>query len=349
MSLTMGMVNRDKNIQPKAYKSKPGVLLPVFWSMGFLISSLTFFLLTGCQSNSGIMQPYDTSQPSRTTVGSSDDTSTYINTATNTPFPEANLTEPPASVWEALTVNLYSEVINPNWILFGAQDEEINLRARNKVYDGVFSIAITPKKTNSQILFLLDKNRSEIYPRSQVHGFRFKLNPGDYSLDLSNLKISILGGDGEYTYIDPEKIETLDIIELVISNSNLFIDPYSLMIPQNNWVDIIIWLDTPMTASEFEYILGLQILIADQFQKTIYLDDIQLIISGSKPLPTQVPPSITPTITPTPTSTLTPTPTNTNTPITVRFSPTPTKTPKPEKTKDSPVQPTDEPTPIPLP
>lgn len=268
-------------------------------------------------------------------------------TATPKPTRLPSLTPNPAiplfSLRDAGKVTIYSDGFNPNWFFTTTQGEDANPRSRILVYNGLFSLAITPQKSGSHVFFLVQTNSEQVYPRAQVHGFQFRLNPGTHPLPISDLSVSILGNQEQVEIRDPLTLgESLD--QFIFTDAYVYIPDANPSIPPNTWTEVVVWLDDPISAPEFDYITGLSIRRQEAFMQTFFLDDVQLIVAGSKLLPTQAFPTdiFIPTNVPSETPTITPSPTRTPIPTTPRWSPTPTRTEKPEvikPPKDTPVPP----------
>ena len=317
------------------------------WHLGLIISSLIFLLLSSCKSSPSDANLTGTDPPTSTLP-------VYTETPTGTPIPTLSPSPPPnredfyTLPTDILTITLYSDSFNPNWMLYGAQDEEINPNANTQVHHGLFSIEVTPKKSTSDLYFLLREGTRDLFPRPQIYGFRFKLNPGETPLDLSQLVVGILGGSKESEILDPEELAITTELP-IIPATNLSIPGSNPIIPPNTWSDVIVWFDDSIPDPVYDYILGLYIRKEQTFLQTFFLDDVQLVVYSNQPLATRKPPTATPmntypaTVTPTPT--LTPTPTWTRPPY---FTPTPSKTIKPVKPEKTEKPTKDPPTPPPV-
>jgi hypothetical protein len=291
-------------------------------------------LISGCKSQKTPNPPVESELPTLTIANFFDQANTATPRPTRKPTATPDPAVPPFSLREAKKVTLYSDGLNPNWGFIGIQGEDVNPRSRILVYNGLFSLAITPKKSDSQVFFMVREDSDEVYPRPQVHGFQFRLNPGTHPLALTDLAIHILGSQ--------EQVETRDLKELgedleqvVFNQVYVYIPDAGESIPPNAWTEVVVWLDDPVTAPQFDYITGLSIARSEAFLQTYFIDDVQLIVAGTKLLPTQEIPTaiVIPTNVPSETPTITPTATRTPVPATAYFTPTPTRTEKPDKPK----------------
>ncbi len=317
-------------------RSHPAVHFPLVWLL-----VLIALLGSGCQGRKNAQAQIVTDPQTPTITQFIDQAQTPTPSPSSVPTDTPNPGNFPFSIQEATKVAIYSDIINPNWGLVTTQSEETNPRSRTPVYNGLFSLSITPKKSGSQVFFMVQQDTDEVYPASQVHGFRFFLNPGSQSIPLSELSIHILGSQEQVETRDPQELGPV-LDGLIFNNAQIHFSNASDAIPPNTWTEVVVWLDDPLTTPQFDYVTGLSIERKEAFLQTFFIDDLQLIVAGSTSLPTPIWPTATavPPDIPTDTPTLTPSPTRTPISITPTFTPTNTKPPK-----DTKVPPTQEPQP----
>lgn len=330
-------------ILPKNQKSSGKPSLISLGGFGLLMI-LGMMLLSSCQYsldkdlNISTGQPYPTIVRANGTRFTSTPQPNQLSSSNNSP---ATL---PFSLLEAAKISLYSEGFNTNWMILGAQNEDINPRTTNPVHNGLLSIDITPNKTDSQIFLVVRDSTDESYPRTQIHGFRLWLNPGTNPLALSDLAVGILGSNNKFEFPNPKNPAALPQYP-IFTQVYIYAPDADPVFPANTWTEMVIWLDDLGGPPQYEYIMGFTIQRKDTFRKTFFIDDIQLILSGSGPLPTQKPATATASNTPYLTATATPTNTPTATRAAPRYSPTPTPTEKAAATKAPPPADTKEPLP----
>lgn len=334
---------------PSQNKKFPCKYNLVYWGWFGLLMILGIMLLSSCQySLDKVLLDKDlnisTGQPYPTIVRVTEKGVTatlapnQLSSSNNSP---ATL---PFSLVEAAKISIYSEGFNTNWMILGAENEDINPRTTNPVHNGLFSIDITPNKADSQIFLIVRDSTDESYPRAQIHGFRLWLNPGNNPLALSDLAVGILGSNNKYEFPNPKNPAALPQSP-IFTQVYIYAPNADPVFPANTWTEMVIWLDSLGDPPQYDYIMGFTIQRRDTFRKTFFIDDIQLILTGSGQLPIQKPATATASQTPFLSATPTPTNTPTNTPAAPRYTPTPTPTEKVEKTKAPPPKDTEVPPP----
>jgi hypothetical protein len=269
-------------------------------------------------------------------------------TRTITQVPITDTATPIATPIELSSLTIYSEELNPNWGLISGNDEEINLRAQAKSFDGFLSLAIIPTKSFSNVDFIVKEQTKQLYPLNRITGIRFWVFPEDYAIFPEDLGLEIQGSN-RYPYYFKDDPSLTVIGSPGDSNTRLSAFGYRQPFPENTWTLVTVrWEDFSETL-DFENIVGFSLINDSGFLQTIYLDLVELILANGESIPTRAP-TATNTATPEPThtATITPTPSATATPtksqITPYWTPTPTSTRKPSR-PDATKKPTSAPPP----
>jgi len=289
----------------------------------------------GCASfsNEEFYDEWDFSTPTKNGVIVLEKSKTPTRTITQSPVIVS--ATPIATMPEVSYLSIYSEDLNPNWELISGNDEEINLRAQAKSFEGFLSLAIMPSKAFSSIDFVVKELTKQLYPLSRIIGIRFWINPEDYELFPEDLGLEILGSN-RYPYYVKDDPVNLDAGNPGNSETRLDAFGYNKTIPANTWTEITIRLEDLPNNLDFENIVGFSLVNDSGFLQTIYLDKIEFILAAGESVPTRAPTSTnTASPVPTNTATITPTPSATATPtksqITPYRTPTSTSTKKPSK------------------
>jgi hypothetical protein len=203
---------------------------------------------------------------------------------TQTPTP----TSPPSIIEFPLTgtysQTLYADSFNPNWKAERDNRVNVTIRSRDIPRQGDYSIRITPKERLRPVYFIVTEDSSDIYLRSQVLGFRFWINAGSDFLEPEDLSVTVLGSNEHPYYVSGDRSVTSSY-DPIFSETRLYFLGFNRSVPAYTWAEVIVWLDDLIYDPIYEYVVGFYLKNGENFTRTYYLDDVQVILTEPDLLP----------------------------------------------------------------
>ncbi|MEJ2749945.1 MAG: hypothetical protein P8183_18855 [Anaerolineae bacterium] len=177
------------------------------------------------------------------------------------------------------TISLYNDVLNRNWVLMDDPGMEVDLASMAYVHSGRTAIAMTPTADFSSLFFAVRPDTTVDYRREDVLGFRFWLNGGSSIIELEDLAVTVLGSNAYSHWVagDNSVGESTSDAPL-FSETRLYFLNLNRSIPANTWVEVELWLDDRQFDPDYRYVTGFYIKNDAGFYRTVYVDDISLIL-----------------------------------------------------------------------
>jgi hypothetical protein len=198
--------------------------------------------------------------------------------ATITPLPTRAATATPRPL---TTVTIYDEELRPGWSLRHSDAMSWRLLNSDPAYSGEVSIVITPLADYGMLFFTVEANSAAPYPRAQVRGLSFWLFSPDEPLGLDELSVSILGSN-----IYPYWIKGDNSVENeswpVFSETRLEFLGFNFPIPPNEWTRVEVWLEDLLYDPDYEYVTGFYIKNDEGFYRTVYIDQVEMILDEAE-------------------------------------------------------------------
>jgi hypothetical protein len=177
---------------------------------------------------------------------------------------------------EVITVSIFDDALDKNWIAVPNGKLLIDLEANDPVRSGNRSIGVISGESFSSVNFLVSKNTTKKYLRDRVVGFRFWLNSGDGSILISDLAVTILGSN-DYPYWVEDDDSVTNTFSPVFSETRLYYLGVNRTIPPKTWVKINVPIHELIFDPDYNYLVGFYIKNDEGVTSEYFLDDIELV------------------------------------------------------------------------
>ncbi len=216
---------------------------------------------------------------------------------------------------DLLTTTIYDDALDANWRVLDSEGVEIDLANTDFVYNGRFSISMTPSDSWQTLYFAVDEETTDSFRQSDVLSVSFQINGGDAYIDPENLAFTFVGSNENRYWVADDRSAYFDD-QYPFSETAFYWFDLNDAIPPNTWVEIEVFVHEQIYDPTYTYITGFYIKNGEDFLNTIYVDDVKINrLPNPNAEPTRersetnndgaVGPMVTPELTLTPTSILT--------------------------------------------
>jgi hypothetical protein len=210
---------------------------------------------------------------------SSNDQSNHTTTNEPQQTPEA-VSPPRREIATEIITQIYDEELNPNWMIVNQSGMEIDLDSSDVAMSGEVSFRFAPNKIYDTLLFALKESATDEYERGEVLGLTFWINSGDLTLSNDSLSVTVIGSN-DFPYWVEDDNSVTNSYDPVFSETRLNFLGVDRDIPPNSWVQVELWLNDRVYDPDYKYVTGFYIKNDDMVLRSVYLDDIQLILLGT--------------------------------------------------------------------
>lgn len=175
---------------------------------------------------------------------------------------------------------IYDEDLNANWTSDNSWNVEYELQDSTYPYQGDFSLSFTPQVEYAKLAFTVNEDSDEIYLRDDVLAVSFWLYTGDDYVDTDDLAVAVTGSN-EFSYWRPDDNSVMvpdSGSEPIFSETRLYFLNVEEDIPPDTWFQIELWLNDQIYDPEYKYVTGMYIKNDEDFFRTIYIDELEMLI-----------------------------------------------------------------------
>lgn len=181
-----------------------------------------------------------------------------------------------------ITLPIYGDNLDPAWIVRNSPDLRFKLQDGTEPHDGFYAISVSPQEDFGSLYFQVRPDAGVQYLRDQVLGLSFWIY-SEEPLATNDLAVAISGSD-DYPYwtatdqsVNLTEYDPLfDAGEAYYLNLNRAIEP-------ETWTRVELLLDDLTYDTNYEYITGVHLKNNADFDKTVFIDQIQLILASVSP------------------------------------------------------------------
>lgn len=177
---------------------------------------------------------------------------------------------------ETTTITLFDESVHADWEIIDIQSMDVEMTS-TQALRGRTALALTPTDEFQQFFMVVRKNARSIYPRDRVLGLSLWINSGDEALYPEDLALTVVGSN-RYPYWLAGDRSVAGDDENIFSETRLYFLGINTEIPPQTWVEVQVWLDDLLYDPDYEYVTGFYIKNDSLFQRTFYVDRIELIL-----------------------------------------------------------------------
>lgn len=247
-----------------------------------LIVASVLWLVSGCTSKTN-QDPVDLAPtPTVHSVFSTIDqldrsqSDSYPTLERPTPTPLPTLT--PRPQLDTRIVTIYDDALHSDWSVDNSREVDYLLQDTAFSYSGENSLSYAPKIEYADLAFTVNENSDEVYLRDDVLAVRFWLYSGDDYLENDDLAVSVVGSNAfPYWVADDDSVTVQDSLDLFPVTRLYYLD-VDRDIPPETWIQIEVWLDELVFEPEYKYVTGIYLKNDEDFFRTVYLDDVELVI-----------------------------------------------------------------------
>jgi hypothetical protein len=184
----------------------------------------------------------------------------------------------PTIVAEALSI--FDDELNENWTVENSFFGEYDLEEDEVSYNGRYSATFLPATGFANFIFSVSPEADRVYLRQDVLAVRFWLYSGDDYIATDDLLVSIVGSNQYSYWVDGDNsVETSDERPTFPSTRLYFLN-VDEDIPPDTWIQIEVWLNELIYDPVYEYVTGIIIKNDEDLLRTIYIDDLEMIVKN---------------------------------------------------------------------
>jgi hypothetical protein len=191
-----------------------------------------------------------------------------------TPLP----TLTPVPTLETRIVTIYGDALHENWSLENSREVEYSLDETVFVHDGVYSMSYKPEVEYADLTFTVNEDTNDVYLRDDVLAVRFWLYTGDEYVNTDALLVSVVGSNDFPYWVQGDDSVTVQDSRPVFPATRLYYLNVEEDIPPNTWFQVELWLNDLIYDPEYQYVTGVYIKNDEDFFRTIYLDEVELLM-----------------------------------------------------------------------
>lgn len=201
--------------------------------------------------------------------------------------PESQIAEPtltplptltPIPTLEMKIVKIYGDGLHENWSLENSRAVDYGLGQSTFVYDGTNSISYKPNVEYADLAFTVNEDANDVYLRDEVLAVRFWLYSGDDYVNTDALLVSVVGSNDFPYWVEGDDSVTVQDSGPVFPATRLYFLNVQEDIPPNTWFQVEVWLNDLIYDPQYEYVTGVYIKNDEYFFRTIYIDEVELLV-----------------------------------------------------------------------
>ena len=154
---------------------------------------------------------------------------------------------------------------------------KVDLADATHAFEGSTAISITPVEDFGSLFITLSAGAAQSYPRDQVLGVSFQLNPGAGTITARDLAVAIVGSNALKYYSPDDKSVSQDA-STFFSETRLYYLDVNRSITPETWIEIVVWLDKLPYDPNYANVTGVYIKNDAGFRQTFYIDKVLLIL-----------------------------------------------------------------------
>lgn len=181
---------------------------------------------------------------------------------------------PQPTVYE---VPVYMDSLSTGWTISNSQGMGMDLNNTAHVMSGTRAISFTPQIDYGWLYFTLEPSAPLTLPYDKVVGISLYINGGSYEIGPSDLSISIRGSNA-YTYWVSSDDSVQLSGDISFSETRLYDLEITRAIPQDTWVEVIIYPAKLIYDPSYQYITGFYLKNDQDMRRTIYIDNVTLLL-----------------------------------------------------------------------
>ena len=186
----------------------------------------------------------------------------------------SNTATPQPVVYEQ---SVYEDSLSAGWTISNSQGMSVDLNNTTHVMSGTRAISFTPQVDYGWLYFTLEPNTPLSLPYDKVVGISMHINGGNYEIGPSDLSISIRGSNAySYWVSSDNSVQLSDKISF--SETRLYDLEITRAIPQDTWVEVIIYPAKLIYDPSYQYITGFYLKNDKGMRQTIYIDNVTLLL-----------------------------------------------------------------------
>ena len=222
--------------------------------------------------------------------------------------PAAIVDEPDLELGTAV-ITIYDDELHPNWTAQAAADMELSLESVSNVHEGIYALSVGPllddgepsfqgrpettSLQDSPLFFQVQPETTEWYRREQVVGVSFwlysgmnEIAPGAFNLVVTGSNIQPYWAENDTSVGDSNDI-------LTFSGTLAYSLGLERPVPRATWVRVDVPFDTLVfdpdrddaliDEPEYEYVTGFYLMSDDEELRTIFIDEVELIMLSERP------------------------------------------------------------------
>jgi hypothetical protein len=194
-----------------------------------------------------------------------------------TPFSTIPPPTPDLARVQIITETIYADSVHPNWVLFKSPNMIVDAANTQVVRQGRQALAITPQEAFSTLYFAVRPETSQSYRRNEVLGVSLWLNSGDEIVALEDLAVTVVGSNAQDYWVAEDDSVMINDYSF-FSETRLYYLGLNRSVPPNTWVELTLWLDDLPFDPDYTYVTGIYIKNDATLLRTIYVDDVTLIL-----------------------------------------------------------------------
>ncbi len=204
--------------------------------------------------------------------------STQPLTRATRPSTEAPLTSTSTLIPE-VRFTIFNESLNNNWSLEKSYGMEYDPNSQIAAYQGRRSLELRPTEGYGKFSFTVKEGSEEVFLRDEVLALSFWVYSEEDFIDNQDLLVRVKGSN-EYAYWvdDDNSVELTDPSRPLFPSTRLIYLGIQDTVPVGTWVNVEVWLDDLLFEPEYEYITGITIINDEDYDRTFYIDNVQLIL-----------------------------------------------------------------------
>jgi hypothetical protein len=181
-----------------------------------------------------------------------------------------------------ITLSIYGENLDPAWTVRNSPGMSFKLRDGTEPHDGYYAISVSPQEDFGSLYFQVRPDAGVQYLRDQVLGLSFWIY-SEEPLATNDLAMAISGSDDYPYWTATDQSVNLADYDPIFDAEEAYYLHLNRAIEPETWTRVELLLDDLAYDTNYEYITGIHLKNNADFDKTVYIDQIQLILTPFSP------------------------------------------------------------------